>query len=66
MFLIIRKIYLLLYRTHVIYFVVWGNSKMCMTFFGRLVRKDVKVEHCVDGLPRGIYIVGKKKILVDR
>ena len=32
-----------------------------MTFFGRLVRKDVKVEHCVDGLPRGIYIVGKKK-----
>lgn len=34
---------------------------MCMTFFGRLVRKDVKVEHCVDGLPRGIYIVGKKK-----
>ncbi len=37
-----------------------------MTFFGRLVRKDVKVEHCVDGLPRGIYIVGKKKILVDR
>ena len=36
-----------------------------MTFFGRLVRKDVKVEHCVDGLPRGIYIVGDDILPAD-
>ena len=43
-----------------------GTAVDVYDLFGRLVRKDVKMEHCVDGLPRGIYIVGKKKILVDR
>lgn len=43
-----------------------GTAVDVYDLFGRLVRKDVKMGHCVDGLPRGIYIVGKKKILVDR
>lgn len=42
---------------------VSGNVNV-LTIDGRVVRSDVPVANAFDGLPRGIYVVGGKKVLV--
>ena len=31
---------------------------------GRMIRQKVRVENATEGLPKGIYIVGKQKMVV--